>query len=148
MDIGGSKVRNIESWGTPEANLIHARAIEFFSIAVDKKPSEVKLDVCWASISRKYEYLSPHSHTHSIGSVVYSLLPGEKVPDKYLDGLLCFLDPRIPDCCPVEDEAATKEIAPNMEQGAMVIFPSNLIHYVHPYTGDTPRITLAWNFYL
>jgi hypothetical protein len=27
----------------------------------------------------------------------------------------------------------------------MIIFPSQLMHYVNPYTGDTPRITLSWN---
>jgi hypothetical protein len=30
----------------------------------------------------------------------------------------------------------------------MLVFPSQLVHLVNPYTGDSPRITLAWNINL
>jgi predicted 2-oxoglutarate/Fe(II)-dependent dioxygenase YbiX len=35
-----------------------------------------------------------------------------------------------------------------MVEGAMVMFPSEIMHHVHPYTGDEPRISIAWNFNL
>jgi len=28
----------------------------------------------------------------------------------------------------------------------MIIFPSQVVHWVHPYGGERPRITLSWNF--
>lgn len=145
MEIGGSKVRDIQHWGIPEADLIHARAIEYLARATSKNTSEIKLTNCWASISRKHEYLSPHSHTDSMASIVYCLQPGDKEDKHFLDGRLAFVDPRIPYCCPAEAGVATEELAPEMIEGAMVMFPAELLHFVHPYTGDTPRITLAWN---
>lgn len=147
MKIGGSKVRDLPEWGIPEADLIHARAIEFFARATGKAVAEIKVTNCWASVSRKHEYLSPHSHAHAFGSVVYSLQPGDKDEENFLDGRLAFVDSRIPYCCPIEPEIATEELAPNMVEGAMVLFPAQLLHFVHPYTGDTPRITIAWNLY-
>lgn len=147
MPIGGSKVRNIHEWGIPEADLIHARAIEYLARATSKDPSEIKVDTCWASVTRKHEYLSPHSHTNSFASIVYFLQLGDYQGDNFLDGRLAFVDPRIPHCCPAGEGIATEELPPNMLEGAMVMFPSELLHFVHPYTGDQPRISLAWNLY-
>ena len=145
MDIGGSKVARIQDWGIPEAELIHARAVSFFSQGVDNP--NPKIGHCWASVSRKNEYLSPHAHTEALGSVVYMLQPGDIDKDNnFLDGRLAFLDPRIPACCKYEPECPTEEFAPDMVEGAMVLFPSHLVHFVHSYLGNTPRITLAWNF--
>lgn len=148
MMIGGSKVADIHKWGTPESALIHQRAVEFFARAMGKEASQVKVDTCWASISREHDYLTPHSHTNSLASVVYMLQPGDKENRTFLDGRLAFVDPRIPKCCPDQEGVATEELAPDMVEGAMVWFPSYLLHFVHPYTGHAPRITLAWNFYL
>lgn len=39
----------------------------------------------------------------------------------------------------------TKEVTPTMNAGCMLLFPAQLLHYVHPYFGDTPRITMTWN---
>lgn len=146
MVIGGSKVARVHDWGIPEANLLHARALEFFCKGVDNP--NVKINACWASISRKHEYLSPHAHHRSLGSVVYMLQEGDRIEGREFDGNLAFLDPRIPACCTIDEDCPTQEVAPNMVEGAMVLFPSNLIHYVHPYSGDTPRITIAWDLYV
>jgi hypothetical protein len=29
--------------------------------------------------------------------------------------------------------------------GFMVLFPAEWVHHVRPYSGSTPRVTLAWN---
>jgi len=146
MEIGGSKVARVHDWGIPEADLLHARALEFFCRGVDNPL--VKMNNVWASITRKHEYLSPHAHHRSLGSVVYMLQEGDKIEGREFDGNLAFLDPRIPACCTIDEDCPTQEVAPNMVEGAMVLFPSNLIHYVHSYSGDTPRITIAWDLYL
>jgi hypothetical protein len=39
----------------------------------------------------------------------------------------------------------TTPVFPDMPAGAMVIFPSEVVHCVTPYEGTRPRITYAWN---
>jgi len=147
MRIGGSKVRDVHRWGIPEADFLHARALEIFARGVDKKVSDVKVDVCWASVSRKHEYLTSHGHYDAMGAVVYMLTPGEKDEDNEFSGRFAIVDPRVPECCPRQEACPTREVSPDMKEGAMILFPADIGHYVHPYTGDAPRITIAWNLY-
>ena len=146
--IGGSKVRYVHEWGTAEANLINARATAFFCQAVGKNMDEAIVTASWASVSRKGEYLAGHSHNDCIASVVYMLDPGNGKNENGLNGRFAITDPRVPGCCNVEEGRVTMEVAPDMHEGSMIIFPSELVHHVHPYTGDEPRITIAWNFKL
>ena len=146
--IGGSKVRYVDEWETAESKLINYRAMAFFCQAVGKEMEDVVATASWASVSRKYEYLAGHSHDDCIASVVYMLEPGNGNKENSLDGRFAITDPRVPGCCDREPERVTMEVAPDMNPGSMIIFPSELVHHVHPYTGDEPRITLAWNFKL
>lgn len=146
MIIGGGKVRHVHEWGIPEADLINARAINFFERAVGAKDAIIQLS--WASVSRKGEYLSVHSHDHCLASMVYMLTPGNPNPDLFVDGKLALTDPRLPACCDQQEGRVTNEVYPDMVEGAMVMFPSEIMHHVHPYTGDEPRISIAWNFNL
>lgn len=148
MPIGGSKVRYVHEWGTAEAKLINLRAMAFFCQAVGKEMKDVVTTSSWASVSRKHEYLAGHSHTDCIASVVYMLEPGNGKNENGLDGRFAITDPRAPGCCNIEEGRVTMEISPDMNKGTMIIFPSELVHHVHPYTGDEPRITIAWNFKL
>ncbi|KPK55453.1 MAG: hypothetical protein AMS22_04240 [Thiotrichales bacterium SG8_50] len=143
MEMGGSKIRDMHRWGIPEADLINARAKAFFSLATGD-PNPV-VDLAWANISRKHEYLGPHSHNNSVGSVVYCVDPGEPDPNNRGSGRLAFVDPRIPACCKWQDDCMTDELWPDIHAGSMVLFPSQMVHFVHPYTGNRPRITIAWN---
>ena len=146
MHIGGSKVRSVHEWGIPEAEFINERAVNFFARAMDQ--SQVAVQLSWASITRKNEYLSIHSHDNCLGSLVYMLTPGNPDPDSHLDGRLALADPRLAECCDREAGRVTKELVPDMKAGAMVLFSSEVMHHVHPYTGDQPRITIAWNFHI
>ena len=146
MEIGGSKIRDVHRWGIPEADFIHQRATTFFAKAVGRP--QVKMDLCWGNISRQGEYLSAHSHDVSLASVVYSVTPGNPNPAHRVEGRLALVDPRVPYCCDRQEHCVTRELWPDMRAGAMLLFPSELVHFVHPYYGDTPRITLAWNFSL
>lgn len=146
--IGGNKVRYVHEWETAEAKLIEMRAKAFFCQAVGKAIEDVIATTSWASVSRKYDYLSAHSHTDCIASVVYMLEPGNAKNDNGLDGRFAIIDPRAPGCCNFEAERVTRQVSPDMQPGSMIIFASELVHHVHPYTGDEPRITIAWNFKL
>ncbi len=141
----GTKIFSIEKWGCPEANIIHQRALAFFSIAFGcKKPVS---DVSMASIFRSGDYCIPHSHIRSGASIVYSLSTGDFDENNPRGGLLYFVDPRLPMCCKEEEGRMTDPVVPNMEPGTMVMFPSEIVHCVNPYTGQSPRITLAWNIH-
>jgi hypothetical protein len=51
----------------------------------------------------------------------------------------------MPACCQDEPERMTTLLVPDMQPGTLLMFPSEVIHFVTPYTGKSPRITLAWN---
>lgn len=142
--MGGTKIKHLERWGFPAADLIHRRALTFFSQATGN-PNPLVVDLVWANVSRQHEYLGPHSHTRATGSVVYYVEPGDDMAEFPLNGKLSFCDPRIAGCCPDEPGCMTREFLPHTPAGTMLLFPSQLVHLVHPYLGDTPRITIAWN---
>lgn len=141
--FGGRKILHVDRWNCPEADLVHARALDLFRRICNKPNPEV--DLCWASVSRAGDYLGPHSHTRCVGSIVYAVQPGDQDPTRPLLGKLSFVDPRLQSFCPDEEGCMTHEITPTMAPGCMVLFPAQLLHYVHPYFGTTPRITMTWN---
>ncbi len=143
MIIGGSKIKDIDKWGIPEATLVCERVRALFSMLTGKP--EPTMDLCWGNIGRYGDYLTAHSHTYSVGSCVYFLSLGDPDPERPLSGRLAFADPRIPACCPSDPDCMTQEVNPDARLGTLVIFPSQMVHFVHPYTGKTPRITLAFN---
>jgi uncharacterized protein (TIGR02466 family) len=100
----------------------------------------------WATICPSGAYHAPHCHPDSAWSGVYYVDPGNANPDQPLSGLLEFLDPRS------GVEAVTSPGDPYGEPfrvrpqpGLLVIFPSWLYHWVHPYTGQEPRIAISFN---
>jgi hypothetical protein len=139
----GSKVRHVHKWGCPEADFLEERVKYLFEYLTGRK---ARIDLGWANVNRKYNYLAGHSHLGTLASIVYMLEPGDPPTEEYpLSGRLSFLDPRIPACCPDEPDRLTLEVHADMKAGTMVMFPAWVVHQVHPYFGDKTRITLAWN---
>lgn len=100
----------------------------------------------WATVCRSGAYHAPHSHPDSAWSGVYYVDPGSTNPEMPLSGILEFLDPR------AGVEAVTAPGDPygapfrvRAEAGLLVLFPSWLYHWVHPYIGETPRIAISFN---
>jgi hypothetical protein len=139
----GTKVRDPHLWGRPEADLIHARAMRFASLALGVE--NVVVDDCWANVYRKGNYCMPHSHLRAAASLVYFLDPGDVDTEDPGAGRFYFCDPRIPFCCDFEDGRVTRLFMPDMYAGSLLIFPAQFVHAVNPYTGTRPRITLSWN---
>jgi hypothetical protein len=139
----GTKVRDPHTWGSAEADLIHARAMKLAATAL--KSANVVVDDCWANVYRKGDYCMPHSHLRSIASLIYLLDPGDPSADDPASGRLCFCDPRIPFCCAHEPGRMTQLLMPELRPGSLLLFPSEYIHMVNPYNGERPRITLSWN---
>lgn len=143
MPNAGPKIKDIHKWDIPEAELLHERAMEFFSQATGNPRPTV--DVAWGNINRHNQYLGAHSHTNCVGSVVYCVDIGDTDPKNELSGRFVIIDPRVEECCPVEPGRVTMELTPDMKPGTMLVFPSDIVHFVHPYTGHKPRMTIAWN---
>jgi hypothetical protein len=141
--LGGTKVYRLEDWAEPAARLINARAIELYKRAV-KSPTGV-IDMGWANVYQPGDYIVAHAHIRSQGSVVYMLDDGEPDSEDRHAGLFGIIDPRFAACCKLRAGYMTHPFCPVMEPGAMIVFPSSLVHSVNPHAGGRPRITMAWN---
>jgi hypothetical protein len=141
--VGGKKVRDAETWAMPAAKLLTLRAMLLFCRSQNVRSAHV-LDR-WANVMEPGEYSTPHCHYDADAALVYAVDPGEKRPDAPLDGDFELIDPRIPACCPTQAERPIRGLSPRFVPGMMLIFPAQFLHHVRPYSGRTPRITLAWN---
>jgi hypothetical protein len=139
----GARIPHLDQWLGTEAQLITSRARALFRHVVGSEQAVV--DISWASVYRAGDYCPPRSQTRSTATVVYCLDMGEADPQEALGGRLCFVDPRLRDCCPDQEGCVTVPFVPPMTAGTMLIFPSQLVHTVNPYTGSRPRILLSWN---
>jgi uncharacterized protein (TIGR02466 family) len=100
----------------------------------------------WATICREGAYHAPHSHPDSAWSGVYYVDAGRFNPNRPLGGVLEFLDPRVgveAVSTPGDPYGEPFRIRP--ESGLLVVFPSWLYHWVHPYAGQSPRIAVSFN---
>jgi uncharacterized protein (TIGR02466 family) len=100
----------------------------------------------WATICRAGAYHAPHSHPDSAWSGVYYVDAGASCADRPLSGVLEFLDPRAGvDAVTAPGDPYGEPVRVRPEAGLLVVFPSWLFHWVHPYFGDTPRIAVSFN---
>lgn len=141
--LGGTKLYHLEAWDSPEARLVNARALAFYRRVLATEAAVV--DIAWANVYRRGDYTMPHSHTRATASLVYCLDPGEPDPEDSNGGRLCFIDPRFPECCLIEEQRMTNPLFPELTPGTMLLFPGELVHFVTPYGGTRPRITASWN---
>ena len=139
----GTKIHHLEKWVNSEAELITARAKALFRQVLGCE--EAMIDLSWANVYRTGDYCMPHSHLRSTASVVYCLDPGDEDPEDLQSGRFCFVDPRVRNCCQEQEGCVTTPFLPGLVAGTMLIFPSQLVHAVNPYTGRRPRLTLSWN---
>lgn len=100
----------------------------------------------WATICRAGTYHAPHSHPDSAWSGVYYVNPGDCCPDHPLSGVLEFLDPRAAvDAVTAPGDPYGEPFRVLPQAGLLVVFPSWLYHWVHPYRGSEPRIAVSFN---
>ena len=68
------------------------------------------------------------------------------MPDQPLSGVLEFLDPRAGvDAVTAPGDPYGEPFRVRPQAGLLIVFPSWLYHWVHPYTGQTPRIAVSFN---
>jgi hypothetical protein len=72
--------------------------------------------------------------------------PGSDTPDRPLSGVLEFLDPRAGvDAVTAPGDPYGEPFRVRPQAGLLVVFPSWLYHWVHPYSGQGPRIAISFN---
>lgn len=103
----------------------------------------------WANVARNGSYNAIHNHTPAVFSGVYYVSAGDPAPEGSRDGLIEFVDPR-PGAHggPLPTHAFHKQLILDPEPGMLLMFPGWLLHYVHPYRGATPRVSVAFNLWL
>ena len=141
--LGGTKLYDVQDWTLPEARLLNARALAFYRAALGRTGGVI--DIGWANVYGRGDYIVPHSHTRAVASVVYCLEEGETAGDDENAGRFSFVDPRFAACCQIEPGRMTNPLKPELKAGTMLLFPGEMVHFVNPYDGDKPRITIAWN---
>jgi uncharacterized protein (TIGR02466 family) len=100
----------------------------------------------WATICRAGAYHAPHSHPDSAWSGVYYVDPGGESSEQPLSGMLEFLDPRAgAEAVTAPGDPYGEPFRVRPQAGLLVVFPSWLHHWVHPYAGQTPRIAISFN---
>jgi uncharacterized protein (TIGR02466 family) len=100
----------------------------------------------WATLCRAGAYHAPHSHPDSAWSGVYYVDAGSGNPDQPLSGVLEFLDPRAGvEAVTAPGDPYGEPVRVRPQAGLLVVFPSWLYHWVHPYAGQTPRIAVSFN---
>jgi uncharacterized protein (TIGR02466 family) len=100
----------------------------------------------WATVCRAGAYHAPHSHPDSAWSGVYYVDGGAENPDQPLNGMLEFLDPRAgAEAVSAPGDPYGEPFRVRPQAGLLVVFPSWLYHWVHPYGGETPRIAISFN---
>ena len=100
----------------------------------------------WATICRAGAYYASHSHPDSAWSGVYYVDAGTEIVDRPLSGVLEFLDPRAAvEAVTAPGDPYGEPFRVRPQAGLLLVFPSWLYHWVHPYAGQTPRIAVSFN---
>lgn len=99
----------------------------------------------WAMIMRAGDHAVVHHHGDAHWSAVYYVDAGDADPALAESGALVLVDPRrggrpLPG---LDLFSAISSITPRTS--SLVLFPGWLQHYVHPYRGRRPRISISCN---
>jgi len=146
-NVGGwHSANDLLTWDEPEIR----RLVEWIQQAVADAAAarsggrplpESRVSVfAWANVLRTGGYNRVHDHDRFTWSGVYYVDAGEGVLGDGMSGHLEFVDPRTG---VGDDFSQILRLRP--EPGAMVLFPGWLKHFVHPYRGSRPRISVAFN---
>ena len=114
------------------------------SVHPDFKQANAMMTSCWANVSERQAWNEPHSHLPSHWSGVFYVAAQDSVnasdpTDK--SGSIEFMNP-IP-LGKAYGASASYWVKP--QDGLALLFPANVMHFVHPNLTDTTRISIAFN---
>ena len=140
-------------WEGPESGELFGRvaaAVKDYA-AVERRVDAAALDLtvtaeAWANVSHAGDYTKPHVHPNSNVSGVYYVDAGNAPAEDTQSGVIEFMDPRHrPGMFATEGTLPFDAYKVTPASGMLLLFPAWLYHYVHPYRGSAPRISVALN---
>ena len=100
----------------------------------------------WAMVMRHGDSSKPHCHSDASWASVYYPDVGDDVEKAHPgSGAITFVDPRSGFLYIPGLEMAVGEFVVNPKAGQLLVFPGWLMHYVNPYKGQRPRVSIACN---
>ncbi len=99
----------------------------------------------WSNIMKQGNYHAPHRHPNNFWSGCYYIDNGEPDETIKLNGYFEFLDPRTGANMLTSESLDIPRYQVKPSPGLMIMFPSWVEHYVHPYIGDNKRVSIAFN---
>ncbi|HTT40116.1 MAG TPA: putative 2OG-Fe(II) oxygenase [Burkholderiales bacterium] len=100
----------------------------------------------WAMVMRNGDYTIPHDHSDVHWATVYYLDAGDADATAHpASGLLALVDPRHGRPMPGLESVLGTTFTVLPRTGRLVVFPGWLLHYVHTYQGQRPRVSVSCN---
>lgn len=100
----------------------------------------------WAMVMRTGDYAVIHDHAHAHFSTVYYPDAGDAdLAAQPHSGLLTFVDPRRTGAALPGIDLYPAQFSIPPKTGMLVVFPGWLQHFVHPYRGTRPRVSISCN---
>ena len=99
----------------------------------------------WANIYNKGDFHRSHSHPGATWSGAYYVDPGSEDKENPYSGTLALFNPNTSAPMSFYRSAVPMRYIVHPEPGLMVIWPSYLLHMMHPYTGRRARVSITFN---
>jgi len=140
--------------------LIQKHLVSFLAVINDSKPEDIasyRMSYhSWFHITTRGGYFRAHTHPLASWSVVYCASRGDDEPHQpHNMGDIVFYDPRANAAMFLDptNRAMRRELSFNSfkitpRSGDLLIFPSFITHFVEPYQGEQPRVTVAANYWV
>ena len=106
----------------------------------------------WANINERGDYNTLHNHSGAFFSGVYYVSAGTVDDLHPYSGVITFRNPTLA-ALAMDNLRVPKQLGPlfrseysiSPQNGLMLLFPGWLQHEVHPYFGNTPRVSISWD---
>tara|TARA_Y100000816_G_C26066762_1_gene560683 strand:- start:148 stop:819 length:672 start_codon:yes stop_codon:yes gene_type:complete len=123
----------------PTLNMFNAG---YFILSEDRP---LKISAMWVNFQKKYEFNPPHSHGGVFSFIIFVKIP-YKLENETYDASKLYFQTQTPIHLHGSGITTTHLNVDESFEGKILIFPSQLIHGVHPfYTSDGYRITISGN---
>jgi len=100
----------------------------------------------WGLVMRHGDHVLVHDHADAHLSAIYYPSAGDAELEMFPDsGKLCFVDPRRGGAAIPGLEPFSSQFAIEPRTGMLVVFPGYLQHFVQPYRGGRPRVSISCN---
>ena len=112
------------------------------NIVGEEKSDKVSFSKLWVNVNEFGSWNTPHDHTTTWSGVLYVNGLIDRAPGGYNTGALTFWNP----IAGVAQRGFPANVEISPAPGDLLLFPGYLLHGVAPHSGDSPRITFAFDF--